>query len=685
MSNGYKITKNAFNKFNNASDKINEFKGSRPHEGTKPMGGIGATLIKVTGRIPLTDPVLYTGIPVVRNDAGVYGDTGDGRSYGADLKLRHIRNDYLQTGIVVKATLTSGEDGDVWVTEYETTQESFKLVAVDDGNETLSSSGFVMLIGGFLFSNYGQKLLNKLVGPEGQESAIEVHTGQTLFAHIEFIKGEVGSFSLGDCYLDTVSTELLLPYRQENDYMIVINVPIAEVLPYTLKLGFLQRYQTNDILLDISQGGVSYTIEDDPDDKPTPIPYPKPPIGFTVGNKWIKKRGVNEIYHSKISEAIADEGISNECNWMRFKALKDAFDCSSVSFSTVQDVEDWVNDELLANILQNQIDSTGHTNRTADCDGTSNKDYPDVPVPPEYPPTTPDLSLTLTIESSPTEYGTDEVIETQALLENAGAYFADWDGLYNIKYTMSVGGNAIKFDNDGAGAKAFFGETSINSYIPATESGNLEDIYADLDCYYNETGVIVAEIPLSGLSDRVYFSTTIVNLTITASLTTVKNGDALTITASLTNSAGGQFTDFDDDEDYEMDIALTWPSGAPVLTTDGQAFSNYNLTISTIDTGVSGSNTEDLIGVLEANEGQTITISAYVRNVAKGCNINIDGSTTIVSEEYPDAIIDPEEVTLLFTPSNTILTTDVEGVEVGEMFIVSDNTAIGGELGGKLG
>jgi len=690
---GYEITLKAFKKFNKASNEVLGFKGTPPIA-PKSLPFLSDTaFLRVGSAIPNTNPVAYNAVAVVRNVDGVYVATE--RAWGADIILNHARNDHIPQDSIVKATLTSGEDGAVWLAELVTMYSSFKFIGVSDSNNTHSANGFVMVVGGDCHTNFGSFELME-AGNNGQDedgediddTPIVIKTGQICYAMIEFIKttssssasesetpsatSPVSGFTAGDSKLMVVSVEDLPPFQQEDEDRLVRNVPIAEVTEFNLHLGFLVNYQTNDILMDISLGGNSYTFGDNP----TPTPTPTPTL-FSVDNKWLKIRNQNEIYHTRLSKEIAESGESSECNWKELLCMSTDFSCDSVAFSNISDVETWVNDIFLANIKKFLIDINGHIPLVSDCDG-ENSEQSDNPT--TGPTSTPEMTFVLSLESSEVDIGTGDEIDLEALLEHDGAYFAEWNGVYNIKYTITIGGQAIEFEPVGEEGGLFVIE-AINQYsVSPDKAGDAITVVANLECHYNETATINATIPNSGLSSSVTFETKVVTMELTADVAEVQDGQQLEITASLKDFGGFQFTDFDDDGIHLINFKLTWPNGDLVQSSEG---GNFGVDAVFVDS--SSASFTDTIAVPTNHENEVITVSAFVENINIPCKVNIDDKMSLISIEYPDAIITPEEVTLILEPDSPITTTDVEGKGVGTLSLIIDNTTAGGVLGKELG
>jgi len=106
-----------------------------------------------------------------------------------------------------------------------------------------------------------------------------------------------------------------------------------------------------------------FGVADEDTDDPTPTPSP---IDIQGDEDWINVTRLGNLYtiNHKPPPGAAHAMAS-------MKGLSTDFSCDSVSWSTVADVQSWVNNELLANIREIFYDTRGHIYDLKDCAGAS--------------------------------------------------------------------------------------------------------------------------------------------------------------------------------------------------------------------------------------------------------------------------------------------------------------------------
>jgi hypothetical protein len=585
--------------------------------------------IKITGRDNgFSGPLIYyTGVEVLKDKSGFPQAIKNGREFGSSTEkgilLRGRRNQRVVTGSIVTAHLVGSKDGLVWEIDFEVeSYKSFIFEGANNGNHDYDSS-FTMIQGGEIITNFGDAIIN--VNP-----IFTITIGERAWVEITFVKDASGNITGGAAEI-VKSIKQFPVTRRENDDELIISIPVAEVVPFQAT-GYLVQYQCNDILVEATTIGASY--EYDPNDPNPPVPVPKDPKpAISLDDKWLKWRAPQQIYHAVLGAAEAAGAVPDDCNWKYMKLLSNDFDCSTVSFSDASvtalrdDVQNWVNNTLLAEVKRILADQTGHIYQYANCDGTSaeyldgNKEcltgYTFYPA---------SINLTLTFTTSAVELDPGDSIAVKSVVKDGTSDYTGWNSgggdERDVTYSMSAGGRTVQIYEVSASDKAAYKKDAIVA-LGGSESGDTGTYYPCIECFYNETVTVTASVAGTGVQDTNTFTTRIVNMAISSNMVVKANIGTdttadLSVTFDLTNSVAAAFTDFNSDGIHEFDYDVKWSDGTGVETTAGPLF------VGSTQAGDSITVTERIITT--GKSALTLDIYCTVVNTTENCEVNIKNS-----------------------------------------------------------
>jgi len=256
--------------------------------------------------------------------------------------IRHYKWERLPVGAIVKIKVVVNVDTgeEEWVYYNETTNpEAFVLHCLKGGNSTGGpNSTWTMRNGGSILTNIGTLDL--------VATTFEI-PNTYLGVEITFVDDGYG-LQLSTATYTNSPSDYWVGTPEEGT--IVINWPLASLERAGGKSTLTQHY-AGDIHIEIFGN-----LSDDP--------Y----IRILGDEIWInatKAGGTDFISHI---------GPSPANPWNGIKGLNKDFSCDEVAFSSVQDVQDWVNDVFLADIEQINYDTRGHIYELLDCDGSPTGD-----------------------------------------------------------------------------------------------------------------------------------------------------------------------------------------------------------------------------------------------------------------------------------------------------------------------
>lgn len=256
--------------------------------------------------------------------------------------IRHYKWERLPVGAIVKIKVVVNVDTgeEEWVYYNETTNpEAFVLHCLKGGNSTGGpNSTWTMRNGGSILTNIGTLDL---------EPTTFVFPSTYLGVEVTFVDDGYGLKLSTATYTNSESDYWV---GTPDEGTIVINWPLASLERAGGKSTLTQHY-AGDIHIEIF-GNLS---ED---------PY----IRILGDEIWINatKAGGTDL--------ISHIGPSPANPWNGIKGLNKEFSCDEVAFGSVQDVQNWINNVLLASIEQINYDTKGHIYELLDCSGSPTGD-----------------------------------------------------------------------------------------------------------------------------------------------------------------------------------------------------------------------------------------------------------------------------------------------------------------------
>ena len=292
-----------------------------------------------------------------------------------------------------------------WVFDTDVTNpEAFVFYSDQNGNggQALNDSSWTMRTAGKVLTNVGEASIN---------APFTIQPGQACQVVITFIDYGNG-YQLSSAVITTGEGQY---WSTGSDGSIIVQHRIAKA-NIDGDVVRLEQYHAGDIHLEV----FDFAKDDDDPDDPTPSP-----IDIEGDNDWIDVTRLGNLY--TVSHK-APPGAGKAMASM--KGLDTAFSCDSVSWSTVADVETWVNNELLANIREIFYDTRGHIYDLKDCAGAS--------ITPTEDPTSVYLSSSLRSDYiSGSEFGPDSIngtgLDFTYKILNEGANYLDYIGTKTIQ------------------------------------------------------------------------------------------------------------------------------------------------------------------------------------------------------------------------------------------------------------
>ena len=321
--------------------------------------------------------------------------------------VRHYAYGEAELQQIVKLMLvadvqTGGQD---WVFDTDVTNpEAFVFYSDQNGNggQALNDSSWTMRTAGKVLTNVGEASIN---------APFTIQPGQACQVVITFVDYGNG-YQLSSAVITTGEGQY---WSTGSDGSIVVQHRIAKA-NIDGDVVRLEQYHAGDIHLEV----FDFAKDEEDDDDPTPSP-----IDIEGDNDWIDVTRLGNLY--TVSHK-APPGAGKAMASM--KGLDTAFSCNSVSWSTVADVETWVNNELLANIREIFYDTRGHIYDLKDCAGAS--------ITPTEDPTSVYLSSSLRSDYiSGSEFGPDSIngtgLDFTYKILNEGANYLDYIGTKTIQ------------------------------------------------------------------------------------------------------------------------------------------------------------------------------------------------------------------------------------------------------------
>jgi len=233
-----------------------------------------------------------------------------------------------------------------WVFDTDVTNpEAFVFYSDQNGNggQALNDSSWTMRTAGKVLTNVGEADIN---------APFTIQPGQACQVVVTFIDYGNG-FQLSSAVLTTGEGQY---WSVGSDGSIIVQHRIAKAV-IDGDVVRLEQYHAGDVHLEV------FGVADEDTDDPTPTPSP---IDIQGDEDWINVTRLGNLYtiNHKPPPGAAHAMAS-------MKGLSTDFSCDSVSWSTVADVQSWVNNELLANIREIFYDTRGHIYDLKDCAGAS--------------------------------------------------------------------------------------------------------------------------------------------------------------------------------------------------------------------------------------------------------------------------------------------------------------------------
>jgi len=463
----------------------------------------------IYARITAKDPDDKTGFfqleEVVFN-----GDTWEavegGKEFnGTDYDYAHHFNwEDAEVNTVVKLKLIINVDtGDEEIVFFHevTNPAAFVFIADETGNNSRSSdSSWSIIRGGSVLTNVGTiKMPSSLsMGQEGYAGVLMTFVeddGSLLLASAIYTNSE-GQYWVAD----------------EDEGTIIINFPLASSSSIGGKTELTQLH-VGDIHLEIS------TIEDD--------------VRILGDETWIH---VNKNGNTWTVSHILPGTASLKKDG--FSVLAEDFDCDQVAFSTVADVQDWINNVLLEGIQRISYDVRGHIYEQLNCDGSVVSSYDDDDVDDDVLTSTL-LAASLSSQLVPNIIDTSSGISYSFTIQNRGKNFLDFIAAGDdntIAGKNSLGEVVSLSKGDTAGAPNLFGivengptiiekvknvgGTSGGTYGAGTELVTLDP----LRFRFNDTLEVIGNVAgKAGIRKTVVIDTEVCTWAVTTSSTIVRD------------------------------------------------------------------------------------------------------------------------------------------------------------------
>jgi hypothetical protein len=557
----------------------------------------------------------------------------------AESYVRHFSFGEAEIGQIVKLRLISDTNTGLeeWVFDTDVTNpEAFVFYADDNGN-----AGQARKDSSWTIKTPGKVLTN--VGEANIRAPYTMAPGGSCSVQIIFI-----DYGEGYQLASAAMTSLGGQYWTESEGVITVNHRIARV-DVNGDVSRLVQYHAGDIHIEV----FSFSSDpDDPDDPDDPYDPYKKNIKVVGDNIWINVVRAGNTYTVNHLPPPQNQALSS------MKGLDKTFDCSNVAFSTVADVQTWVNNIFLAKIAELFYDTRGHIYKQTDCDGGGIVTTED--------PTSEYLVSELNGDYvSGTTISPDAIngvgIDFNYLIYNNGKNFLDYIGVKSIQVGLiSANGKAIKIGLNGAAPIAFnVAKLAQNVFgTSGLRSAGFDDGPALIGVerfQFNSTAKLSASVIGIGLAQTQVFNTLPCTITTTTNSTIVLDRTDFFATpmsisfgtgvANMGSASSPGLVSATDNGPYLIDMTFRYSDNSPALVSisgsDGP-WKTGHFFLELDSNGDTGTFDDVWFQIpSDIDPGETIKVCAVLRTWDELTDVNVETCTTL-NINYEDECITDE-------------------------------------------